>query len=210
VKKYHKIHTVFKRGPRKELLEGQFSLPEFEYLQNSFWVWTEKINGTNIRIQWRGSIKTVVFLGKTDNARIPPPLLDALRETFTIEALTTVCGKSNVCLYGEGYGPSIGKGGKNFRGQHHSFMLFDVLIDTWWLQRPSLEDISSKLDISLAPQLGSGTITNMVEMCRIGFESTLGPFQAEGVVAQPRIQLFSRKGERIITKLKCADFRKRG
>ena len=33
-----------------------------------------------------------------------------------------------------------------------------------------------------------------------------GEFQAEGIVARPRVTLFSRNGERIITKVKCRDF----
>ena len=50
---YHKIQTVFKRDPEtkyKTLLMGEYSLIEFEYLRYNDWVWTEKINGTNIRV----------------------------------------------------------------------------------------------------------------------------------------------------------------
>jgi hypothetical protein len=207
MKKYHKIHTVFKRGARKELLEGEFSLPEFEYLQNAQWVWTEKVDGTNIRVQWDGEVELI--LGKTDNAIIPPHLRHTLYYSiFNTEALEEVFGDTKACLYGEGYGPAVGKGGKNW--SDYGFMLFDVRIGEWWLQRPSLEDIANRLCITLAPQLGNGTINDMVSLCSSGFESTLGPFQAEGVVAQPAVQLFNRKGERIITKLKCSDFRKRG
>ena len=38
---YHKIQTVYKRDPMtnyKTLLDGEFSLPEFEYLANNDWV----------------------------------------------------------------------------------------------------------------------------------------------------------------------------
>lgn len=41
MKEYHKIQTVFLRNPEtkfKTLIEGQFSLPEFEYLKNNLWV----------------------------------------------------------------------------------------------------------------------------------------------------------------------------
>jgi len=66
---YHKIQTIFKRNPEtnfKTLLEGEYSLPEFESLKNNEWVWTEKVDGTNIRIMW--DREKVVFGGKTNNA----------------------------------------------------------------------------------------------------------------------------------------------
>jgi hypothetical protein len=53
MKEYHKIQTVFKRDPSnnyKTLLEGEFAIPEFGYLQDNEWVFTEKVDGTNIRV----------------------------------------------------------------------------------------------------------------------------------------------------------------
>lgn len=67
MKEYHKINTIFKRDPEtrnKTLLEGQYSVPEFEYLANNKWIFTEKIDGTNIRVMWDG--KKVTFGGKTE------------------------------------------------------------------------------------------------------------------------------------------------
>ena len=55
MEKYHKIMTVFKRDPEtkyKTLLMGEWALPEFEYLCCNPWVFTEKIDGTNIRVNW--------------------------------------------------------------------------------------------------------------------------------------------------------------
>ena len=48
---YHKIQTVFKRDIQskgKTLIEGQWTLPEFEYLASNIWAFTEKVDGTNI------------------------------------------------------------------------------------------------------------------------------------------------------------------
>ena len=45
---YHKIQSVFKRDPNtkfKTLLEGEYSIPEFEYLKDNEWVFTEKVDG---------------------------------------------------------------------------------------------------------------------------------------------------------------------
>jgi len=66
---YHKIKTVFKRDPAtkfKTLLNGEYSLAEFEFLKNNKWIWTEKVNGTNIRTIFDGY--QIVFGGKTDRA----------------------------------------------------------------------------------------------------------------------------------------------
>ena len=70
MKEYHKIQTVFKRDPDnnfKTLLMGEYSLPEFEYLKDNKWVFTEKVDGTNIRVIWDG--KDIFFKGKTDKAQ---------------------------------------------------------------------------------------------------------------------------------------------
>ena len=54
--KYHKIDSVFLRDPENKrfLIEGSFARPEFEYLKDLQWTWTEKIDGKNIRIYWNG------------------------------------------------------------------------------------------------------------------------------------------------------------
>ena len=87
---YHKIQTVFDRDPDnkfKTLLEGQFSMPEFAYLAENEWVWTEKVDGTNIRVmctdyQEDGAAYGVTFGGRTDNAQIPAFLVSALEARF--------------------------------------------------------------------------------------------------------------------------------
>ena len=83
MKEYHKIQTIFKRNPLtnyKTLLEGDYSIPEFDYLKDNTWVFTEKVDGTNIRVMWDG--KAITFGGKSDNAQIPVFLINKLRERF--------------------------------------------------------------------------------------------------------------------------------
>ena len=48
----------------------------------------------------------------------------------------------------------------------------------------------------------------MVDFVRHGFPSQWGDFTAEGVVARPKVELKTRNGARIITKLKHIDFPK--
>ena len=206
MKKYHKIQTVFKRDPKtnfKTLLENDYSIPEFEFLKDNLWMFTEKVDGTNIRVMYDG--ENVTFAGKTDRAEIQGELLKRLSERFTQQAFKDIFKETSACLYGEGYGAKIQKGGGNYR-RDQDFVLFDIKIDEWWLQREDIEDIAQKLQIEVVPIIGEGTLAQMVEKVKAGFNSIWGNFSAEGIVARPAVELAARNGSRIITKLKCRDF----
>lgn len=215
MKEYHKIQTVFLRDPEtkfKTLLEGQFALPEFHYLKDNEWIFTEKVDGTNIRVIWNG--KEMSFAGKTDRAEIPSHLRNALNEQFLSnkrqEAFQQTFKDSldtSICLYGEGYGYKIQKGGK-YLPKTCSFALFDVKIGDWWLQRKDVEDVAYKMVIDLCPVIGRGALQEMIDLVKCGFNSRWGDFTAEGIVARPKIELKTRNGKRIITKLKHKDFPK--
>lgn len=210
MKEYHKIQTVFHRSPEsnfKNLMEGQWSLPEFEALKDIDWIWTEKIDGTNIRIMWDGD--TVRFGGKSDNAQIPTFLLSVLQDTFTAEKMAaSFPDATSVCLYGEGYGARIQKGG-NYMKDRAGFILFDCKVDSWWLTRDSIEDIANKLSISIVPIIKIGSLLDAVEFCKSGYKSTIAEnhnYDAEGLVMKPKVELFNRNGQRVITKIKYKDF----
>ena len=206
MKEYHKITTVFKRDPEtkcKTLLMGKYAEPEFEYLKDNIWLFTEKIDGTNIRVMWEnGELK---FGGKTDNAQIPVFLYDKLNELFTTDLFTKEFPDTNICLYGEGYGARIQKGGGNYISDGVDFVLFDVRIGEWWLEREDVGDIANKLELEVVPYVGEGTLEAMVNLVRLGFNSEIGNRRAEGIVARPEIELFGRNGHRIITKIKHKD-----
>lgn len=206
MKEYHKIQTVFKRdmaNKGKSLLVGQWTMPEFEYLATNEWIFTEKVDGTNIRVMFDGD--KVSFGGKTDNAQIPVRLIERLRERFAdTQLLKSAFQDGDVCLYGEGYGDGIQKGG-TYRADQ-DFVLFDVKIGQWWLQRKDVEDIASKLSLEVVPIIGSGTLHECIEKVREGIVSQWGNFAAEGIVARPSTELLTRGGQRIITKIKCRDF----
>jgi hypothetical protein len=206
VKEYHKIQTVFKRDMEskgKTLLVGQWTIPEFEYLAENQWTFTEKVDGTNIRVMWDGG--KVSFRGKTNGASIPVNLLYCLQERFSDKSLfEKVFNSGNVCLYGEGYGAGIQKG-RMYR-QDQDFVLFDVKVGDWWLQREDVEDVAQKLSLGVVPIVGIGTLYECIDLVSGGMESRWGGFQAEGIVARPSTELCSRGGNRIITKIKCRDF----
>ena len=68
---YNKIETVFNRDTNgtKKLIEGSFRNETVEFLKDNIWTFTEKIDGTNIRVHWDGH--KVEFGGRTDKADIP-------------------------------------------------------------------------------------------------------------------------------------------
>ncbi len=208
MKEYHKIKTVFERDPAtnfKTLLMGEYAMPEFAYLARNEWVFTEKVDGTNIRVVVANS---VTFRGKTDAAQIPAFLVDRLNQRFLttkVRVLLTEIFPDGACLYGEGYGAKIQKGGENYR-QDQDFILFDVLVGECWLERENVADVARKLALDVVPIIGAGTLHDMVELARIGFQSTWGDFPAEGIVARPATELRTRSGHRIITKIKHRDF----
>lgn len=206
MKEYHKIQTVFKRDPEtkhKTLLLGDFSIEAFEYLATNTWMFTEKVDGTNIRVMFQNG--ELSFGGKTDTAQIPATLVNALNGMFNADQLASVFDEDGACLYGEGYGARIQKGGGNYR-QDQSFVLFDVKIGDWWLRRADVEDVAKKLGLDVVPIIGEGNLYTMVRMAQEGFASQWGDFLAEGIVARPTTELFDRGGRRIITKIKHRDF----
>ncbi len=208
---YHKIQTCFKRDEKtKKIIIGDWTLPEFEYLKNNQWVFTEKVDGTNIRVMWNGS--SVVFGGKTDDAQIPVKLLYSLQALFEGTAKKQLfidkfgAELSEVCLYGEGYGASIQKGGGNYKADGTDFVLFDVKIGEWYLQRKDVEEIGASFGLRVVPIIGTGTLEEAISLTRKGIISAWGDFTAEGIVARPLTELKTRSGERLITKIKHRDF----
>lgn len=207
---YHKIQTVYLRDPMtkyKTLLLGQYAEPEFCYLEENEWVFTEKVDGTNIRIMVSMAGGPITFGGKTDNAQIPAFLVTRLQERFLSDGGEALRGifPDGACLYGEGYGARIQKGGGNYRPDA-DFVLFDVKVGDWWLQRAAVENVAGKLNLDIVPVVELGTLRDMVYMAREGFKSRWGDFPAEGIVARPATELKARNGHRIITKIKTRDF----
>lgn len=205
---YHKIETLFERDTNgtKKLIEGAFRNDAVKYLANNDWYFTEKIDGTNIRVHWDGH--KVEFAGRTDRAQIPKPLMEYLTNTFSSmeaeEMFEQKFGETDVILFGEGYGPGIQKGSA-YRNDV-SFILFDVLIGDTWLKRDSVEDIATAFGIDIVPIVFVGDIKEAVDFVKTKPKSTIGTANMEGVVGRPAIEMKDRLGKRVIVKIKVCDF----
>jgi len=204
---YTKIPNIFIRSEvTKKLVEGKFSSPELDYLQNTKWVWTEKVDGTNIRVFWDGY--RVAFGGRTDKSSIPKTLAARLADLFSGESneelFESMFGAKPFTLFGEGFGGRIQ--GDNGYGSE-DFILFDVLSgDDLWLRREGVEGIAETLSIRAVPIVGEGTLNEAVEFIRQHPASVLRDGELEGIVCRPAIDLLGRMGERLIVKIKCRDF----
>ena len=205
---YHKIQSIFKRdmsSKSKTLIEGEWTQPEFEYLAGNVWTFTEKVDGTNIRVIFKDG--RITFGGRTDDAQIPSQLVGRLNERFSplAQKLGEVFPDGPAVLYGEGYGAKIQKVGGNYR-QDQDFVLFDVRVGQWWLQRADVCEVAQKLGIDVVPVIGEGSLHDAVALAKRGIRSTWGDFEAEGIVARPKTELNARSGHRLIAKIKCRDF----
>lgn len=206
---YNKIETVFNRdiNGTKKLIEGNFRNETVEFLKDNIWTFTEKIDGTNIRVHWDGH--KVEFGGRTDKADIPKFLLERLNELFnnneTEELFEQLFGEKDVFLFGEGYGPRIQKNGSLYRNTV-DFILFDVMINGNYQSRSTVEELAKTFGLDCVPIIFEGTIQEAVDFVKTKPNSTFGTAPMEGVVGRPKIELKDRCGNRLIVKIKVCDF----
>lgn len=208
---YHKIETLYERDEQTHRLKPELILKNRVYGIIKTWHFTEKIDGTNIRVIWKDG--KLSFGGKTDNAQIHADLIKYLYETVTPEKLVMAFPVTEgepsieVVIYGEGYGAGIQKGGDY--SPTKGFIVFDVLIGgKWWLNWEAVCDVAAKLGLPTVPYVGEMTLGEATAIVRAGFPSALngGKMRAEGLVGRPVEALFDKKGHRLIIKLKTKDF----
>jgi RNA ligase len=212
---YPKIETLFNRDKKTfKVIPTEFRNPVYGSINP--WHWTEKIDGMNMRIQYKPLMAqddsdvdiTMSYAGKTDNAQIPGDLFKHVQGLVTAQQMRDVFQKSDVILYGEGYGAGIQKGGGGYSSTK-KFILFDVLVENkWWLDHDNVVDVANKLNIQTVPSIGIMTIEEAMRLVRRGFPSFIGDRtkDAEGLVGRPLSGLFDKRGHRVIVKLKTKDF----
>jgi hypothetical protein len=213
---YHKIQNPFKMDPetRKRSEECGWTSDEFRFLRRNDWRLSEKIDGTNVRVMWDGA--HVTFNGKTDGAQMPGGLVQFLQGLFgtpeMLERFETTFGVQPITIYGEGFGGKIQSGSKY--SPTSLFAAFDIRIEEYWLKHDDFVASCESLGIPRVPVLTHltlgdpeiWTLDEAIDYVRDGFTSAYGPFPAEGVIAKPTTELRTRLGERIVIKIKTADF----
>ena len=210
MKKYEKIETVFERDTMgtKKLKYGCYRNNAVKYTAWNEWQWTEKIDGTNVRVHWDGH--KVSFGGRTDNANLPVPLMERLYELFSNntaeELFEQLFGEKDVILFGEGYGKKIQAVGSKYIPDGVDFILFDVCVNDTYLDREAVENIALAFRISVVPVVLVGTINDAINYVMEKPKSTIGTAPMEGLVGRPAVELKDKNGKRLIVKVKVCDF----
>ncbi len=214
MKEYTKIETLYNRDVKgtKRMIDGDFRNETVEFLKDNQWVFTEKIDGTNIGIAWDGH--KVSYQGRTEKAQIPLNLMNELIIIFggeeNEELFEQKFGDMHVILFGEGYGAKIQKGGEKY-SEKPSFILFDVYLpeSDLWLKRDSLEDIAKCFSVPVVPIVLTGTIQQGVDYVKSHPLSSIAVQERymEGIVGRPAVDVLDRQGKRVIVKIKWNDVR---
>lgn len=211
MKTYEKIETLYQRDIEgtKKLMPGVYRNPTMEFLKDNTWQWTEKVDGTNIRVYWDGHC--VSFGGRTERASIPAPLVNRLNDRFggeeNAQLFEQLFGEREVILFGEGYGSGIQKAGKAYKSDGVDFILFDLLIGNNYQPRESVERCAESFGVGVVPIVGEGALEEAVAFVKGNPKSQLGDIDMEGIVCRPVQELRDRCGKRVICKIKWNDFK---
>ena len=217
---YSKIQTLFKRDDAGIIIPTEFTYPEFEFMKDCKFRGELKVDGTNTRIIVMPSSPYnkafIEFKGRTDKAQMPSQLLEELNRLFDEEKIINYFNNSDkdfnepIIIYGEGYGKKIQSCGGKYCKDHAKFIVFDIKIGEWWLNRESIEQICKDLNLEVVPIMGYFTLQEAIDFVKTGFKDPIAEenLDAEGLVLKTDLNIRRRNGERIITKIKTCDFRK--
>ena len=208
---YHKIPNAFMRDSETKKITEEYSNPSIKYLADLMWIWTEKIDGMNIRIMWDGH--KVSYGGRTERAQLPPELVAKLDEYFggreNEELFEKLFGETEVILFGEGYGGKI-QAGKDYGSE--DFILFDVAHKhedgrfRYSSFSQHLDEVCETFKIKRVQPMIEGSIQLAKRYVKESPKSLLGDRVIEGLVGTPLVPLYFNGDSRIIVKIKVADF----
>ena len=228
---YPKINTLWKRHPDSGIIMPQhYSKDEFRNIK--MWHISEKVDGMNVRVEYNryvdeslkiAVLPTVKFGGRTDKAQMPKELMQYLEAVFTPDIFELVFPQATyVCLFGEGYGHKIQKGGHQYT-PNQEFVLFDVFVDGWWVKQDTVTDIAADFMIERVPVLGIWTKDKAQDFVdpRVPINpewSAMGnipfsiiakePKEMEGVMCRSHPLMLFRNRTPIQFKLKVRDFKR--
>lgn len=210
---YPKIDTIFERDENTfKVCPNKIKNPIFNLINE--WEFTEKIDGTNIRIIKDNSSFLKVG-GRTHESEVPKEVESYIFDhlEITMPKIEEIFQEKEVIIYGEGYGGKIQAGTEDKkRGGKYSdsekFIVFDILVGgKYWLARPNIEEICKKLSLDVVPYVWSGSIKDAVKITTENPQSLINPeVKAEGLVGRTFIPLFDAKQRRLICKIKVCDF----
>lgn len=207
VSEYQKILNVFKRDPVTHKLGHEYTHEAFCLLRDVPWLWTEKIDGMNVRVLLHPGLPPE-FRGRTDRAHLPARLVKCLSELFP-ESVRSPDPLYQTVLYGEGFGVGIqGSAGSAYVPEENDFLVFDARIGDYWLPRLDVVQLGITMNVSPVPAIATGTLEEAARYVAKGFMSVVStaPLLAEGLVLRPSVNLYLEHGQRMICKMKTRDY----
>jgi len=211
---YQKIPTLYKRDPKTGKVKEEYSAPLYKYLEGLEWVFTEKIDGTNLRIYWDGY--NLKFLGRTDDTNWAEAQIEYLNTTFNHEGFKGLIeekfGSKPLVLFGELFGAvgncRIMDYGSHYNPNGYGVRFFDVKIAGKYLAYTNARGFITDLGQEFVPEVFRGDLSEgKIQLLKLPSTSVGKPHLiVEGFVAQPLMQIYNEKKERVIVKTRIEDF----
>lgn len=213
---YQKIETLFKFDNATKTYLPEFYNPYVEYLKDNAWICSEKIDGTNVQVEYDGH--RVSFHGRTERTDFPKEVLAVLTETFADSEVEfeQLFGDKHVILFMECYGGKI-QGG--LYGGKERLIGFDVMVNGCYLDKMIIKDIFDKFGVETVVFFGVPKLEMAIDMvkdlafdptdkCAISPHCEKGTTVREGLVCVPAMRIYDNQGKRIIVKIKARDMKK--
>lgn len=211
MKEYHKIENLFKFDGEIKKYTREFYNESVKILENNQWIFTEKIDGTNLRIYWDGH--KLQYGGRTNNAQFSKDQIEFIEERLINEDVETIFEQKfqdvEVYVFGELFGVKIQNGGLYTNGKGLDFRVFDIEIGGVILTYDSMTKLANELNYKCVPLVLIGTISHAINFVLTNFTSTFSNAELEGLVGKPVGDFRDRLGKRIVIKIKRKDLLKK-
>ena len=205
---YPKIETLYKRDKETFKVDVlQVRNPAFNCIKH--WVWTEKIDGMNIRVGWDSWKKSFTIYSRNGQNVPEAGLLEPIKQCLDAAKFDSLFPSTDIVVFGELFGAGIQKG--KLYSDDKKFVGFDIFVHSIppvgvWLSPFNTDQVLDQLGIIMAPYRGHMSLQEATFLVAGGFNSDFGTAAAEGLVGRPQETLHDGRGNRIIVKLKTKDF----
>lgn len=209
-KEYHKIETLFKFNNETKKFTNVFYNSNVDLLKNNQWIFTEKIDGTNLRIYWDGH--KLQYGGRTNEAQFSKEQIKFIEERLVNENIEILFEQKfqdvEAYIFGELYGVKIQNGGLYTNGEGLDFKVFDIEVGGTILTYDSMIVLATELSYDYVPIVLIGTIDDAINYVLTHSTSTFSNAKLEGLVGKPIGDFRDRLGKRIVVKIKKRDLLK--
>ena len=212
---YQKIDTLYKFDAATKRFTNEISKPEIDYLKDLSWLGSEKVDGTNIRVEYDGH--RVSWSGRTDKSQLPKEIDELLRNIFGESEIIFEqnFGEKTVMLFMECYGGKV-QGG--VYGGKERLIGFDIMINGMYLDKRGIKDIFNLFGVETVRFFEVKSLTEIIDLVKNNIKTGAKdmseyatedkPTEKEGYVCVPAVRLLDAQGRRIIVKVKYENLRK--